>query len=175
MHGIIHSELRRFVIENFNENAWNTILKESGLKEKIFLISQAYPDEMVVAIVNSASRVSGLGMNVLLEKFGEFITPLLLSLYHALIRPDWKSKDFFLNAEETIHRVVRMRNPGALPPRLHFEDTGKNTLRFVYSSHRNMSDVAVGIMKGVAKHYNERIQISGTKSNNGVIMNIIIS
>ncbi|MGH7766511.1 MAG: heme NO-binding domain-containing protein [Candidatus Binatia bacterium] len=102
-----------------------------------------------------------------LENFGEFVVPDLMSTFNMLINPKWKTMEMLLNTETTIHKVVRLKNPGAEPPRLQFTQTGPNTLKFNYNSPRRMSAVAKGIMKGVAKHYGETVEIQERKSAGG--------
>ena len=81
-----------------------------------------------------------------------------------------------VNVEDTIHTVVRMKNPGATPPQLKFKRVGPNELHFHYDSPRQMSAVAKGIMRGVADHYNEKFDIKERKNADGSIdMRILVS
>ena len=167
MHGIIHAELKKYVETNHGSDAWKAILKEAGLSNKIYMTISTYPDEEVVAIVTAASKLTQTPAENILEDFGEFIAPDLMIMYQPLIKPEWKTMEMLLHTEETIHRVVRLNNPGADPPRLQFEATGPNTLKFTYTSPRQMSAVAKGIIKGVAKHYGETLTIQERKRADG--------
>ena len=73
-----------------------------------------------------------------------------MSTNKSMTKPNWKTMELLLYTEETIHKAVRIKNPGAEPPRLQFQQTGPNTLKFNYNSPRQMSAVAKGIIKGVA-------------------------
>jgi hypothetical protein len=53
-----------------------------------------------------------------------------------------------------------MRQPGAAPPRLHVERTSPDEVVVTYDSPRKLCAVARGIMRGIAKHFGERISIS---------------
>ncbi len=64
------------------------------------------------------------------------------------------------HTEETIHRVVRMRQPGAAPPRLHVERKSPDEVVLTYDSPRRLCAVARGITRGVAKKFEERITIT---------------
>ena len=55
MHGIILTELQKFVIQRHGAEAWTETLSHAGLRNSIYLTSATYPDSDVVAIV---SRVS---------------------------------------------------------------------------------------------------------------------
>lgn len=168
MHGIIHVELKKYVETKFGPSVWTSVLNDAGLSGKLYLPISSYPDEEVVALVNSAARLTHKPADDLLEDFGQFITPTLLDMYRSLIRPEWKTLELLLHTEETIHRVVRLRNPGAHPPQLRFETTGPNTLKFTYTSPRRMSAVAKGIIKGVAKHYREAVTIQERHAPDGI-------
>ncbi|MGH9576943.1 MAG: heme NO-binding domain-containing protein [Terriglobales bacterium] len=168
MHGIIHAELRRFVETTHGVDAWGAVLAEAGLDRKIYLSTSTYPDAEAVAIVTAANKLTGIPASKLLEDFGEFIAPTLLSMFKPLIKPTWKTLEMLLNTEETIHKVVRMRNPGAEPPRLHFEPAGPGQLLFRYNSPRKMASVAKGIIRGVARHYGETVDIAERPEVRGV-------
>jgi len=159
MHGIIHAELKKFVDTNHGPDAWAAILKEAGLENKTYITICAYPDEETLAIVKAASSLTHTPAEQILESFGEFIVQDLVNMYRSLIKPEWKTMGLLLHAEETIHRVVRMKNKRAKPPQLQFEAIGPSMLKFTYSSPRRLSSVARGIIKGVAKHYGETVTI----------------
>lgn len=157
---MIHTELRKFVVENYNEDAWETILANAGLKGKKYLTMQNYSDKETLAIVGAAVELTGIPLEDLLETFGKFIAPDLIRMYRALVQPEWKTKEFLLNIEGTMHKAVRDRNVGAKPPMLSFKDLGGNKLHFTYNSSRGMTPVAMGIMKGVAEHYDETVTVT---------------
>lgn len=143
------------------------LLKKAGFQHKIYLAGGTYRDEDAKAIVGEASTLTGTPVDQILEDFGEFLAPDLMKFYGSLVEPKWKTMDMLLHTEETIHRVIRIRNRGAQPPKLSFKKTGENELRFYYNSERNMPSVAVGIMKGVAKYYGETVKIYPQKKPNG--------
>ena len=167
MHGIIHSGLKKYVETKHGQDVWNILLVKVGLQHKIYLTGGIYSDEEAKAIVAAASMMTGTPVDKILEDFGEFLAPDLMELYGSLVEPKWKTMDMLLNTEKTIHRVVRMRNSGAKPPKLSFTKTGENELSFYYNSERNMSSVAKGIIKGVAKYYGETVKIFQQKNPNG--------
>ena len=176
MHGIIHAELKKYVETNHGPKAWRAVLDKAGLGNKIYMAVGTYEDAEAVAIVKAASALTGVPPLEILEDFGEFIAPDLLSMYKSLIDPSWKTADLFTHVEDTIHTVVRMKNPGATPPQLKFKRVGPNELHFHYDSPRQMSSVAKGIMKGVAKHYGETLSIQERKNADGSIdMRILVS
>ncbi len=160
MHGIIFGELKKYVDTNLGGDSWNTLLNEAGLGTKMYMPIKEYPDKEAVAIISVVAKTLRTDVRTILTEFGEFIAPDLLKLYHRMVNPEWKTLDLIENTEDTIHRVVRLRNPGAKPPELKTKRKGPNQVVITYASPRHMCGVAIGIVRGVAKHYDEKIRIT---------------
>jgi predicted hydrocarbon binding protein len=158
MHGIIFGELKKLVDSRLGGDAWRTVLQEVGLGSVIYMPVGEYPDAHAVAIIGMIAQKTGKEVKVVLEEFGEFIAPHLLALYRHMVKPEWKTLDLLENTEQTIHRVVRLRNAGAKPPELK-TDREKNEVLITYTSTRKMCGVAIGIVRGLARHYQEEIDI----------------
>lgn len=159
MHGIIFKELKDYVEKNVGGGAWEKLMVEAGLGRKIFLPTQAYADEDIVKLVTAASKATGSPAGDILHSFGEYITPQLIKLFGALIKPDWKTLDLLEHTENTIHRVVRLQTPGAAPPKLVAERVSDDEVVIRYTSERRMCSLAKGIISGVANHYGDDITV----------------
>lgn len=166
MHGAIFIQLKEFVVQNHGLPAWDKMLEMAGQpKMALYLPTQSYPDADALALVGAACELTGQPADVVLESFGVFIAPALLQMYRHLLKPEWKTLDLLMNVENTIHKVVRRRNEGAEPPELHFTRVNDKTLGFLYDSKRQMSALAIGIIKGVADEYKENIKITVLRSS----------
>lgn len=163
MHGIIFSELRKYVEARTRGSGWSTLLEKAGLGGKLYMSVGGYPDSDVVALLTAASAVTGHSIAATLEDFGEFITPSLMGMYGHLIKPNWRTLDVIENTEGTIHSVVRVQNPGAKPPRLRTVRLDPEEVVLIYDSTRQMCGFAKGIGKGLAKHFKETLSISETQ------------
>src|SRR5688500_2403354 len=106
MHGIIFSELKKYIDARLGGSPWNDLLRDSEIGPKLYLATQAYPDEEVMSIVTTASRNTNTPVPAILEDFGEFIAPDLLGMYRTLVMKEWRTLDILEHTEETIHRVV---------------------------------------------------------------------
>jgi hypothetical protein len=162
MHGIIFVELKKYINTKLSSEAWNKLLQESGIGPKIYMPIQEYPDQEVVALVSAISKMAEKPIPAILEDFGEFMAPDLLRMYRSLIKPEWKTLDLIEHTGETIHKVVRIKNPGATPPELKCSRPSPDEVVITYSSPRKMCAIAKGLAKGVAKHYNERVLVTET-------------
>lgn len=163
MHGAIFAELKKYVDAKLGGDAWNALLTASGLGPRMYLAIQAYPDEDMVQIVTAASKKTGLAPEAILEDFGEFVAPDLLSMYRSLVKPTWKTLDVIEHTETTIHRVVRMQHADATPPYLHAVRNSEREVTITYNSARRLCSVAKGIVRGLAVHYGEVITIKEKK------------
>jgi len=166
MHGLVFSELKKFVDYKLGPTAWNELLASAGLGNKFYMATQEYPDAEVVALVTAASQKTKIPANDLLEAFGEFITPSLLRMFGHLAKPSWRTLEFIENAEEAIHSVVRISNPGAKPPKLHVTRSGANEIVIHYTTACKIRALVKVIAKGVVRHNKESITLLAVKCMN---------
>jgi heme-NO-binding protein len=168
MHGLIHTELASYIKQQQGIKLWQSIMQKAELTDRLYLQVGSYPDEEIQAIVAAAAELTGKSVDDLLEDFGFYLVPRLIESYRSYVDPQWKTLQFLLNTEQTIHRVVRLKDKFAAPPRLKFTQTGENSLLLEYDSPRRMQAVARGMIKGVADWYGERVRLKETISASGV-------
>jgi len=162
VHGIIFQELKKYVITKLGDGAWDSLLVESGLGFKSYLASSQYPDQEVVVLVQTASKVTKQPVSAILEDFGAFIVPDLATVYGALIQREWKALDLLEHVENVIHEVIRRRDPSAQPPRLVCKRLSRGEVKITYTSPRKMCSVAKGIISGLAALYGEKLATTET-------------
>lgn len=63
------------------------------------------------------------------------------------------------NTEGAVHTVVRVKNPGARPPQLRTRRTSPNEVLLAYTSLRQMCFLAIGIGRGVGRHFKQNLII----------------
>lgn len=160
MHGTIFFELKKYVETKLGPDTWNRLLRETDLGVRTYEVMADYPDSEVVKLTAAASRITGVPVLAILEDFGEFLAPDLLRMYAGLIDPKWKTLDVIEQTENQIHRVVRLHNRDAHPPELKCVRHSADEVVIHYGSSRKMCSVAKGIVRGLARHYDERIEIS---------------
>jgi predicted hydrocarbon binding protein len=160
MHGVIFLELRKYVSARLSDKAWDELLTRSGVDSQIYLAVREYPDSDARKLIETACAMTGKSVSDLLEDFGQFIVPDLLQFYGSQGDASWRTLDVIENTEETIHKLVRRRNPGARPPELRCERTSPSEVVVRYTSSRRMCGLAKGICRGLAAHFKERVEIS---------------
>ena len=159
MHGAIFAELERFAVGSIGADFWKQMLDSAGLGARVYLPVATYPDEEALALVGAASQLSGKSAAEILTSFGEHLAPPLLDMYGSLLRPTWRTLDLLEHTETTIHRIVRQREPDATPPELTCERTSDQEVVITYRSPRRLCALAIGLARGVARHYAESIEI----------------
>jgi predicted hydrocarbon binding protein len=162
MHGAIFTELQKFATSAFGAEVWRQVCDEAGVGPRVYLPVATYPDEEAIALVGAASELSGKPAAELLEAFGEYLVAPLLRTYGSLVRPEWRTLDLLEHTESTIHRIVRVREPAAMPPELACERVSPDEVVIRYGSARRLCPLAIGLIRGVAKHYSEPIEIRET-------------
>jgi predicted hydrocarbon binding protein len=158
MHGLIFAELKKYVEAKFDSKTWDILLEKAGLKGHMYIAASVYPDSDLLGLVNTACNVTGLPAKAVVEDFGEFIAPDLITQYSFLVKPEWSLLDFLCNTEDTIHKVVRFHQ-GATPPRLAVTRISDEKVVIAYDSPRRMCALLIGIVKGAAKHYKEEVTV----------------
>ena len=160
MHGLILTELKRFADSELGPAAWQGLLREAGLPKRLYVSSGKYPDSEVSTILGILSRRGGVDEQAKLAQFGEFIVPTLMTAYKPFIKPEWKTLDMIEHTEANIHRAARLHDPSSTPPRLQVRRVNPQQVVIIYDSKRKMCGLAKGITLGVAKHYDEEVEIS---------------
>ena len=159
MHGLILLQLQKFAQHSIGAEQWRSLLKEAGFEEGVFSAGRIYDDQQVVRLVVIAANALGVPVDQVLESFGRFLSTELVRLYQRVIKPEWKTLDIIENTETFIHSAVRVGNPGAMPPPLDAIRIGPDDLQLLYSSERKLCQLAIGIIKGLADHFHEVIEI----------------
>lgn len=160
MQAVIFGELKKYAEARLGADAWRPLLREAGVTRSVYVPGHDYPDEEAGALVAAAAKKTGLTPDALLQDFGEFIAPDLVRLYRHIVDPKWKTLDLLEHTEETIHKAVRCDNPDASPPQLKCVRKGPDEVVVYYGSRRRMCGVAKGIIRGVARHYGEKVAVT---------------
>jgi predicted Ser/Thr protein kinase/predicted hydrocarbon binding protein len=160
MLGVIFFVLQNHVEKRLGPSSWGRVVSLANLPAKSYSPIADYPDSEAMALLAAASQLAGKPLGEFLEEFGEALAPELLAMYPGLVQPEWKTLDLVTNAEEVIHSVVRRRNPSAKPPVLRCARYSADEVQVVYASPRKLCRIAKGIIRGVARHYQEEVSIT---------------
>jgi hypothetical protein len=163
MHGSIFVLLKRFVEGAYDYSTWNKLLAATGIERNSYQMHEMYPTQELFAIVNKASEVTGIPAYDLMEQYGEFLVPDLLLVYNKYVNPAWRTYDMLLNTETAMHGAVKKQDNRTNPPMLLVTKKGNRQLIVDYHSKRKMAGVAVGIIRGIARYYQESEKVEVTR------------
>ena len=164
MYGVIFDLLRSYVIEHHGgRGTWDALLNEAGIGYKVYFPVAQYPDEEIVLLANTAARMTKLPVTAVLEDFGRFVGPSLVTYYEMFVRPEWTTFDVLENASYKIHDAIHRHNPRRNPPELRAYRHDDDRMLLTYQSDRKLCFVAKGIVQGLAKKYGERIELRETQ------------
>lgn len=152
--------LNQFIVRNYGNETWLQLTKAAGIAESPHDIHKNYPAKEMFDMLNAASQLTHLSENKVKEKFGEYLVPPLLSMYKQHIHEEWKTFEMLENTEMVMHKAVRKQETEAAPPVLHVSRIHDKLLLIDYFSKRKMGSLAVGIVRGIAKYYNESDKIT---------------
>ncbi|TDN37950.1 hypothetical protein E4631_16630 [Hymenobacter sp. UV11] len=169
MHGTIFTLLKRYVQTQYDHSTWLKLVELAGLESGDFSHREVYPDAHIYALIGQAAETTGIPAGELHEKFGEYLVPDLMYMYQKYVNPNWRTLEMLENTEHTMHVQVRREHPENSPPVLQVKRLNENELLIDYVSPRRMGGLAVGIVRGLAVHYDEadRIDVMPTTSEDG--------
>jgi hypothetical protein len=156
VHGVIFASLVDFVTTRFGADTARTVLRG----EPIYLMSEAYDDERLFAIIERAVAATEVPAEEFLRDFGVFTAQTTFArLYPAFFAVAGGARPFLLTVEERIHELVRATIPNARPPQLRVNPYGHDGVRIEYSSPRRLCVLLTGLLQGTAAHYGEAAEI----------------
>ena len=156
MHGLIFVSLRDYLAAEHGAATEQDVM--AG--EPRYFVSEGYPDERFMGIIERASRSTGMPHEELLREFGIFTAEKTFArLYPALFDLSASARLFLLTVETRIHQVVRVAIPDALPPELDVGELGDDAVSIVYTSPRRLCHMLRGLVEGTARHYGEAASI----------------
>ena len=161
MKGIIAMCLKDLVVEKFGADKWAECLRNVGEAQNISILATSdMHDEVVMKLVQSTCKTLGISLQQAADAFGEYwVCNFSQKVYLSYYRKYGNVRDFLL-AMDKVHVDMTKSIKDSNPPRFDYDWKDKNTLIMKYKSKRNLIDFAVGLAKGVGKHYKEDIKVS---------------
>jgi hypothetical protein len=128
--------------------------------EPQYSLSEAYPDEQFLVLLERACARTALSLDELLFEFGVFTAATTFARrYSLLFKASTTARDFLMTVETPIHEVVREALPEARPPELAVTDLGDEGLEILYTSPRRICAMLRGLVEGTGRVYGETLQV----------------
>jgi hypothetical protein len=156
VHGLIFASFRDYLVTEHGVG----VASDVTAGEPQYTLSEAYPDEQFLALLERACARTALSRDELLFEFGAFTAARTFArLYSVLYKLSPTARDFLLTVETPIHEVIRETLPEARPPELAVTDRGEGGLEIVYTSPRRICAMLRGLVEGTGRVYDETLQV----------------
>lgn len=161
MKAVIVNCMGELIKEKFGRDKWQQCLEGAGLnRNSYFLSTQDIEDRTVVSLIDSAGRVLNLSRTQIADAFGDYwVNVFAQKVYKVYFRGINSARDFLLKMDQ-VHDTVTQNIANAQPPRFEYHWKNDNTLIMKYKSHRGLIDFLAGLVKGVGRYFNERLNVT---------------
>ena len=161
MKGIIFTILENFIVENYGDEKYETILEKCNLETKEpFISSGTYPDGDLIEMVVKSAEDLKITVDQTLQAFGKYAFHQLAKLMPMFVDKYSDPKEFLKSVEGIIHVEVNKLYKDAITPKFTYTDTGPNELVITYFSARKLYALMEGLLEGVSEYFKVPIQQS---------------
>lgn len=148
----------------FGNNVVNDALKAFGISSTyIFSPLEDVEDRKAIGIVEHIGNSVGKNKDEIWLTMGEENVKTFSKLYPGFFRHDCAYQ--FLKSMNDVHAIVMKRFRGAKPPVLDVTPLSSHEIYFTYRSKRGMGNYLKGLISGVSKYFEEKIEIEEVFKN----------
>jgi hypothetical protein len=160
MLGFVNQAIKDMVVSEFGSDSWMAICEDVQFLEKSFASQQDYPDLLTYQFVGSICKLQNMEASDVLIAFGEYwVLKTATPTYGILFKASGQTFAEFLEYLPNFHSKVMLFYPNINPPDFRVDKIAENQYRLFYFSHRQgLDSFVIGILQGLAKFYNEKIE-----------------
>ncbi|XP_028275165.1 guanylate cyclase soluble subunit beta-2 [Parambassis ranga] len=153
-YGFINSCLQSLVMEKFGQETWDHLRSLTGVQDA-FMTYTIYDDVLTVGLVQEASVLLDVPVEVLLKLFGEhFFNFCKKAGYDTMLRTLGGNLVEFICNLDALHSYLALSYQEMNAPSFRVEMTGDGTmLLHYYSDRKGLYHIVPGIMEAVAKEF----------------------
>lgn len=152
--------MKDFVVEKHDRETWMVLQREAGLPGRMYVPVTEYPDEDLLALLETASEMTETPIPDLLHAFGVFLIPHILETYDVHVSKEWSGLELIANVGEYIHTPLTEKHVSKYtPPELVSEWKDEDTVNLVYRSERELCHLARGLFDGISDYFDEEIDV----------------
>lgn len=179
MKGLIFQTYIDFLIKSHGEELKNFILRDAGSGDRdSYEAMGTYPFKSLYGVVAQTHAHTGESVPKILEDYGYYLFDILAVSYAKYLGEGVDLFGFLESLEDHVHVHVNQQFPDASLPSFTYERIDDNNLKMIYESERAMSDFGIGMIKGSAKHFGNKVSIEKqdlTPDNNGTEVEIRVT
>lgn len=159
MKGIVFVELIEMLEVKFGMETSDAIISCSSLPNNgAYTSVGTYPHEEAVRILVCASQKTGIEVPELLRQFGHHLFDVFLAGYPHFFEGMTHPFELLSKVDDYIHIEVLKLYPDAKLPRFDHE-LEDNVMRLTYTSPRQMSSLALGLIQASKDHFKTDMSI----------------
>ena len=162
MKGIVFSEFNELVEQTFGDDMLDDIIDDCEDKLESggsYTSVGTYDHEELVHLVVALSERTNISVPDLVKTFGLHLAKVFEVKFPNFFSECSDCFSFYKRIDDHIHVEVKKLYPDAELPVFSYDDSNPDQFKLIYESTRQFADLAVGLLEGVAKHYNETINI----------------
>jgi hypothetical protein len=168
MKGIVFTEFLEMVEEKFSPEMADRMIIESGLESGgAYTAVGTYSHEEMLAMVTRLSDMTSVPVTDLVTAFGEYLLVRFTRLYPNFFEGIENTFDFLESIENHVHVEVRKLYPDAELPNFTVERPDSETLIMTYHSKRPFAPLALGLINGTARYFEEDIHVEMSDLSDG--------
>jgi hypothetical protein len=160
MKGIVFTEFLDMVAQRYSLDMVDAILDDAcPASGGAYTAVGTYPHQEMVALVQALAPRAQLSPAQLLQAFGEHLFGRFVQIYPAFFVSLNDALIFLCGIEDIIHAEAHKLYPDAELPRFLIEEQQPGRLVLRYLSSRHLEDLAEGLIRGCASHFQQTLQI----------------
>lgn len=169
MYGLVNQAFHDMIVERFGKEVWKDIQDLSGVFDEVFISTMPYEDNLTYELIGATNERTNLPVSEILEEFGVYwILNTGHRKYGELMRAGGSDFTEFLLNLPRFHDRIMLIYPKMSPPEFRVEKLGERSFSLHYfSSRAGLSFFVIGLIKGIAKMFDEEIQIELVESKEG--------
>ncbi|MFT5708992.1 MAG: hypothetical protein ACI9ES_003299 [Oceanospirillaceae bacterium] len=161
MKGIIFTEFLDIVESAFGLEVCQQML-DQAFDEGVYTAVGSYDHRDLVKLIIALSKITGVPAGDLQEVYGQAVFTRLLESLPFKKESGHNTFSFIQRVENHIHIEVKKLYPDATPPRFEFISVEETAMVMDYRSARCMSHVCLGLIKGCADYFDQKVNVTMT-------------
>lgn len=161
MKGTIVKCLKELVESKFGKDKWTTICEKTSYPTNtIISLTADIEDATVMKLFENTCATLNITMDQAADAFGDYwVNDYAPAIYKSIFSKFKSAREFILGMDD-VHIMVTKTVPNARPPRFTYNFTDDKTLVMTYDSSRGLIRLLMGLVKGLGRHFNEKLTVS---------------
>jgi len=165
MYGVVNKSLKEMMVNQFGDERWQKVLKQSGVAADSFLSMRAYDDDVTYKLAQAAADELQIDLNDALRAFGvHWVEHTAAKEYNALMRATGGDMLSFLENLNSLHDRISSTFLNYRPPSFIVDRDSASGVSIQYTSERvGLTPFVEGLLNGLASWFGESMTILDIK------------